>query len=484
MAALMENLETKILKGKNFDSPNRSFMGLDANSTAKLIAATADIALVLDRNGVIEDISIGQDSKFPPELMHWVGKPWIDTVSMDSRPKVQEMLKSSIANGTSSFRHLNHPLPGRLDLPIKYLLHKLDGGERLVALGQDQSAVAMLQQRLVETQQSVEREYSQIRSAETRYRLLFQIIREPILIVEGVGLKVREANPAALSALNGDVKKIVGRSLLARFDAGAKQVIENYLEEVRLGQSESEVDVTLADEGATITVCATSFRQDGQTYFLVRLFGVNQPDAAGPGTHSLDVLIENMPDAFVVTDINQNIVSANAAFIDLAQMPNFEQLRGKPLRKWLGRSEIEFQLLVNELQDRGTIRKFSTVIRGSLNVSEEVETSAVEVRDGTMPCFGYSFRQLSQSSLGQMTGKESGLHQSVEKLAELVGRVPMKDIVRETTDMIERMCIEAALNLTEDNRASAADVLGLSRQSLYVKLRRFGLRDFDSNDMN
>ena len=46
------------------------------------------------------------------------------------------------------------------------------------------------------------------------------------------------------------------------------------------------------------------------------------------------------------------------------------------------------------------------------------------------------------------------------------------------------MCIEAALNLTCDNRASAADVLGLSRQSLYVKLRRFGLRDYDGGDLN
>ena len=45
------------------------------------------------------------------------------------------------------------------------------------------------------------------------------------------------------------------------------------------------------------------------------------------------------------------------------------------------------------------------------------------------------------------------------------------------TDLIERMCIEAALELTGDNRASAAELLGLSRQSLYIKLRRFGIGD-------
>jgi DNA-binding NtrC family response regulator len=66
---------------------------------------------------------------------------------------------------------------------------------------------------------------------------------------------------------------------------------------------------------------------------------------------------------------------------------------------------------------------------------------------------------------------------SVEQLTELIGRVPLKDLVREATDAIERLCIEAALELTGDNRASAAEMLGLSRQSLYVKLRRYGLGD-------
>ena len=59
----------------------------------------------------------------------------------------------------------------------------------------------------------------------------------------------------------------------------------------------------------------------------------------------------------------------------------------------------------------------------------------------------------------------------------MIGRVALKEIVREATDVIERLCIEAALKLTGDNRASAAEMLGLSRQSLYVKLRRYGLGD-------
>ena len=58
---------------------------------------------------------------------------------------------------------------------------------------------------------------------------------------------------------------------------------------------------------------------------------------------------------------------------------------------------------------------------------------------------------------------------------ELVGSATLKEIVAETTDVVERMCIETALELTSNNRVAAAEMLGLSRQSLYVKLRKYVL---------
>ena len=76
--------------------------------------------------------------------------------------------------------------------------------------------------------------------------------------------------------------------------------------------------------------------------------------------------------------------------------------------------------------------------------------------------------------------RESGgpeLPHSLEEMTDLVGRVPLRELVRETTDIIERMCIEAALKMSGQSRASAAEMLGLSRQSLYVKLRRYGIGD-------
>ena len=69
----------------------------------------------------------------------------------------------------------------------------------------------------------------------------------------------------------------------------------------------------------------------------------------------------------------------------------------------------------------------------------------------------------------------SKLPSSIDQVTQRVGRVPLKELVRESTDLIEALCIETALEVTQDNRASAAELLGLSRQSLYAKLRRFNI---------
>ena len=69
-----------------------------------------------------------------------------------------------------------------------------------------------------------------------------------------------------------------------------------------------------------------------------------------------------------------------------------------------------------------------------------------------------------------------------DRTSSFSGTVPLKELVRSSTEEIERMCIETALKMTGNNRASAAELLGLSRQSLYVKLRRFGL--IEANDGN
>ena len=110
-------------------------------------------------------------------------------------------------------------------------------------------------------------------------------------------------------------------------------------------------------------------------------------------------------------------------------------------------------------------------------------SAAVAVPNGRPPCLGFTIRGAPRRAVAAVIPGTHELPRSVEQMTELVGRVSMKNLVRETTDLIERLCIEAALRITRDNRASAAEMLGLSRQGLYAKLRRYGIGDLDGPEI-
>jgi len=151
------------------------------------------------------------------------------------------------------------------------------------------------------------------------------------------------------------------------------------------------------------------------------------------------------------------------------------------LDRWVGRPGVDLDALIANIREHGSVRHFSTILRGEYGANEEVEISAVSVLTGEYPCYGFTLRNVGAREPAK-PNRPRELPRSVEQLTQLVGRVTLKELVRETTDVIERLCIEAALEMTGDNRASAAEMLGLSRQSLYSKLRRFGLGDLDSDD--
>ena len=127
----------------------------------------------------------------------WLGKPWIETVTTESRPKVESLLAMPppmpIPDGVTSTMPRRAAPICRSCIPSS----GSGGAGNLVAVGRDLRAMAALQQRLVDAQQSMERDYSRLRHVETRYRLLFQVTSEAVLIVDAASHKVVEANPAA-----------------------------------------------------------------------------------------------------------------------------------------------------------------------------------------------------------------------------------------------------------------------------------------------
>jgi transcriptional regulator PpsR len=350
---------------------------------------------------------------------------------------------------------------------------------RVIVFGRDMRPAAVLQQRVVNAQQAMERDYWRLRDAETRYRLLFQIGTDAMLIVDGATYRITEANAAANELFGDSVATLVGASFPIGFDRAGMQAAQVLLGTARAGRAASDLRVSLAHGEGEVLLAAAMFRQENTPMFVVRVTRnlAGEASAGAAAMNQLQLrLAQSLPDCLVLTDQEGSVLWANPAFAQLAQLATADQARGEPLGRWLGRTGVDQSVLVTNLRQRSAVRLFSTTLRGELGSVAEVEISATVVNHGSQSALGFSIRDVERR-IPSETRSSRELPQSVGHLTELVGRVPIKEIVGETTDVIEQLCIEAALDLTRDNRAAAAELLGLSRQSLYVKMRRFGLGD-------
>jgi len=452
----------------------------DAADSALLLSAAADLALVINADGTVgERIFAGPD--LPAGLFAtWPGKAWTDVSTVESRPKIEQMLQEAAMGLPPRWRQINHQQPdGGADIPVRYSVMKAGKDGQFVAIGRDLRPLAAVQQKLLSAEQSIEQEYARLRHAETRYRLLMQVSSEAIVVVDARSGRIVEANAAAANLMNKPLKRLTGAQFAAMFDGPDSAKVEDLMTALRATGRADEVALTLEGRQQQAVLGATIFRQENASFYLMRL----QPMAAGAsgivvsrGQAAVVNAVRDLPEAFVVTDLDRRIVSCNAAFLDAAQLGSEEQARGEPIDRWLGRAGVDVSVLFNSLAENGAVRQFQTVLRGQFGTTEDVEVSGVASPPASPTCFGFSIRRASRRAAEADHGQRS-LLRSVEEMTKLVGKVPLKDLVRETTDIIERLCIEAALQLSDNNRASASDILGLSRQSLYVKLHRYGIED-------
>ncbi len=456
------------------------FSALDPQTVAGLVADASDLALVVDAAGVVRDLSV-PNRELAAKLGQpdsWVGQSWIQLLHTGSRAKAALFLADAAAGRTGRWHHFNHPGQDGADIPVLYAAGTLGAEGSLLLFGRDLRPLSMLQQRLIDAQHAMERDHSRVRQLELRYRLMLQTSPDPLLVVNAATNRIVEVNAALATLCGATAQSLAGASALDLFAPADHARILAVLVATRAAAPHDITTVALS-EGTTVAVSATLFHDDGASLLLLRL----RPDAEAASAHfsaadqpALVRLLDQATDGYVVTDAQGRILSANTAFQTMAELARPRDLVGQPLDRWLGRGGADLDVLLTNLRQRGVVRLFTTAMTGSSGLATTVEVSAVGLppaQDGA--AYGFAIRDVERRVAETRPGRD--LPRSVDQLTELIGRVPLKDLVREATDLIERLCIEAALEMTKDNRASAAELLGLSRQSLYVKLHRYGLGD-------
>lgn len=460
----------------SFRDAEQHLSGLSAQTVAALLEQAADIVLIL-QDGVVKDVGIASDElRKTGFAAGWIGKAWADTVAPDSRPKIETLLKDADGKTQGRLRQVNHPSGSVRDIAIAYRTIRAEAGGPVVAFGRDLRDISDLQQKLVRAQQDIERDYSRLRKAEARYKMIFEAVAEPILIVTGDDLLVEAANRSAGKVFGTAAELLASQDFPGLFAPRAARSVERMAAKALAAGSASAEKIELAS-GKKVMLSASVFGQGMDSRLVVKVGG--DAVAGNDDKNSREKLmqtLESLPDAFVVTDDELRILAANHAFLEMAHLSEEDQAAGARLSQYLGRSATDLNVLVSTLKNNGSARNFATVLRDRFNAEEQVEVSAVSTGAGRAAYYAFSVRIVSRRLAAEPPPGEE-LPRSVDHLTNLVGRMPLKDIVRDSTTLIERLCIEAALRLTDDNRASAAEILGLSRQGLYSKLKRFGIDD-------
>lgn len=439
--------------------------------------AQPDITLTLDLEGVIRGATLSGSIAEPEEdVAAWVGRRWAETVGEDSAgsDKIRRMLEDARANGVSAFRQVTQRFPSGRELPIEYTTVRLGGRAGLIAVGKNLQAVAELQARLIAAQHAREQDYWKLREIETRSRLLFDASSEPVLVVRSDTYRVAEANPAAIRMLG----VAPGWDMLKEIAARDRDAMHSMLLRAREQGRAPGILVHLGPRETPWTARASLMAGEPGPVFLLQLSPAGQvpavPGAPQPAAPSYDAFVEALPDAFVVVDGRAAIRRANRAFLDLVQIAAEPMVTGERLGRWLGRPGADVPMLLSALQRHGSARLFPTGLVGELGTETEVEISAVSRGEGEGRQIGMLIRDVSRR-LPPALPPEDVLTHAVSGLAAQVGRVPLGTLVRDTTALVEKHCIEAALELANGRRSVAAELLGMSRQSLYAKLDRYDL---------
>jgi len=443
---------------------------------ASMLESIADLQLHIDPSGVCVDVEVTNPELADLMRLNWRGLEWHSLCGEEHKERAAQALQRAKDRPGETVRvDLTHRVEDSgLTLPISYRLICTPSKDQIIAVGRDLRVVTDLRQQLLNAQHAMEQDYWALRQMENRYRRLLELTSDAVLVVDEATGRVLEANSQANNLLAGEGQTAIGKPL--PLQSGEFQQL---LQKARESGSAQVSHIALPGNAETSEVLVNFLRQGTESRFLIRLSTSASIDTSDGG---LQDLYHIAPDGIVQVDGEARILSANPTFLDWLGVNSEEQVLGRTLDTWIGRSTVDVSVLLNNLRQGKSIKLYASVLRNAVGVTSDIEISAASVtrHDGTKIIF--FIRDISRRLTAEHPLTER-LPRSIEQITERVGRLPLKELVRESTDVIEALCIEAALKLTRDNRASAAELLGLSRQSLYTKLRRYGIGESDaSND--
>jgi transcriptional regulator PpsR len=434
---------------------------------ATFARVAGDVALVLDSAGVIENVELGADEL--ASLGDWIGRSWVDTATHETRRKLEQLLKETVSTGVSRRREVNHPVSAGVEIPVAWAAVRLGEGGRVLAVGRDLRAIAAIQQRFMESQQQLERDYWQGRREEARYSALFHVATDAVFVLEAESLSIVEMNRAASHLLDLPPEALIGRTFVRFTEAASQPGVEELLARARSSGQPAELRARLAGRALLVTLSAAPFRSDDGMLLMVRAHAVGDDIEAGQAR--LISLVERLPDGVVITDSSGRVTMANPAFLSMSGCDSESAVTGRSLDEWLTPAGTDFASLLAAVRRGGIVARLGVRIRSRDRRESLAECAAVLLPEGDQECIGFTLRR----STAAVARSAPELTDRIERLTAQMGSLDLPALIREVTQHAERHFLRVALDRTRGQLGDAARMLGISEDALRADLRRLQL---------
>lgn len=450
--------------------------GLANELAASFASIASDVALVVDAGGVIRGVAGGQGLQASEE--QWLGRPWTDLVTRETQAKIRELLSEAATGVVARRRQVNHHALDGEPVPVAYSAVRLGRDGPVLAAGRDLRTMAAIQQRFVESQQEMERHYWKLRQSELRYRQLFQVATDGVLVLDAVSRQITDANDAACTLLARSNESLAGRPLEGMgLTARSLLLLEQMLAGIQATGRPAEIRVWREDPPGSIDVSAMPLRSEGGVALLVLRLREAGGQRLAAEASTLAEMVERTPDAIVITDGQGRVLMANPAYAGLSGSPAESDLRGHPV-EFAGPGPgdgVDTAALLDEVRRHGIVARRRLRLKDRNGHATSVEVSAALLDDGDQESVGITMRRHDGGDVPAPPQAPGDFAEAWSRMAEQLGAVPLPHLVRQASEFAEQHLLKSALARCAGDVDAAAELLGVSAHNLGLRLARYGL---------
>lgn len=443
----------------------------DTKSLMRTIEALSDLAIIVDRNGVIEEAFGESETLSTIDASAWTGRRFDDMMDRACLADFREIAKAK-ANGdkaaTFVVRHVRSDGES-----VTFRLTSLAIGVDLAVLLVGQILTSPDECEGTRPSARAGRAVEHRATDVARYHSLFKSAWDAVAVINAQSGRVCDLSQPAADILGLDSRRVAGRSFKNLFDRADRPGIADRLAEVVLTGMPTTLFARSGrnKQGIAVTVNRSSALDASE--LLIQLEEADDGQWDKGISRSLLTLVRRANEAIVLTDHVGMIVWANEAFVAIVGAGDGAAVKARPVGDFFDSAEMDIEIVLANVRLHGPIKMLRSELRGMTGQTSDVELSIISLPMASQIGFGIVLRDLSMRLPSEGGSPRPSLFDTVA--APLAGETPMQDWVRSQVDTLEKDCIEAALALTGNNRAATAKSLGLSRQGLYSKMRRYGI---------